>query len=180
MLRRETPLSSTAPFDRLSRGRLLGRFGFRIGQFKAAQNFVGGVLQPCIRLVELTGCLACQLTELVAIGHMRKCLKNKIGTHCLSPSFSNACPGERRFARRVQQRGAITNEGYPKLQLPSLRRTLPAPVQKHLGPLHVMKWMPYRIGFAVCAPDTRAPVWPFRGAPKKRTQGINGALRSKV
>jgi len=86
VMRRETPLGRTAPFYRMNRGRLFGRFRFRIGYFKTAQNFVCGVLQPCIRLVKLTGCLASQRAELVAIGHMRKCLKNEIGTH-LSISF---------------------------------------------------------------------------------------------
>jgi hypothetical protein len=48
---------------------------------KAAQNFVGGILQPCIRLMQLAGCLARQLAELVTIGHMRKCPKYQIRTH---------------------------------------------------------------------------------------------------
>jgi hypothetical protein len=37
-----------------------------------------------------------------------------------------------------------------------------------------MKWMPYRIGSAVCAGDIQAPVWPFvairRNAPKTSTE----------
>jgi hypothetical protein len=47
-----------------------------IGRLETAQYFVGRVLQPCIRLVEFTRSLASQLTELVAIGHMRECPKN--------------------------------------------------------------------------------------------------------
>src|ERR1700734_708969 len=77
----------------MSRGSLFGRLRFRIGNFKTAQCFVCGVLQPCIRLVKLTGSLAGQRTELVAIFYMRKCLKNEIGTHCLSPSSSSSCTG---------------------------------------------------------------------------------------
>ena len=42
---------------------------------EAAQDFVRGVLQPGIRLVQLPGCLARQLAELVAVGHMRECPK---------------------------------------------------------------------------------------------------------
>src|ERR1035441_1413766 len=79
----ETPRQGgTAPFNRLGRGRHNGPEGARIGGLKAAQNFIGGVLQPCVRLVQLTCCLASQLTELVAIGHMRECPKYQIRTHC--------------------------------------------------------------------------------------------------
>jgi len=48
---------------------------------KTGKDFVCGILQPCIRLVQPSRCFACQLTELVAIGHMRKCPKNQIRTH---------------------------------------------------------------------------------------------------
>jgi len=65
------------PLDLLSRWRLFRRcVSPWVGGLKPAQDFVGGVLQPCIRLVKLTGRLASQLTELVAVGHMRKCPKN--------------------------------------------------------------------------------------------------------
>jgi hypothetical protein len=90
MMRRSPPSGRTAPFDMMSCGCLFGRFRFRTGYFKSAQNLVGGVLQPCVRLVKLTGGLARQRTELVAIFYMRKCLKNEIGTHCLSPFSSNS------------------------------------------------------------------------------------------
>ena len=75
---------SAAPFDLRGRGCILRHRSSRVGRLKADQDFVRGVLQPCIRLVELTSCLAGQLTKLVAVGHMRECPKNQIGTHCES------------------------------------------------------------------------------------------------
>jgi hypothetical protein len=42
-----------------------------------------------------------------------------------------------------------------------------------------MKWMPYRIGFAVCAPDTRAPIWPFPALLKNAAQGIKRAFSQR-
>jgi len=53
----------------------------RIGAVEAVEDFVRGVLQPCIRLVEHAGCLARQLAQLVAVGHMRECPENQIRTH---------------------------------------------------------------------------------------------------
>ena len=181
-MRRTTPSGRTAPFNRMNRGRLFGRFRFRTGYFKTAQNFVRGILQPRIRLVKLTGSLAGQRTKLVAIGHMRKCFKNEIGTHHLSPSSSNSCTGMSRDPPAQQREANQTKykiQGCPKLQLPFLRRTSPAHSSKTFGPLHTVKWMPYRIGSAVCAPDIRTPIWPFPALLKKRSQGIKRAF-SKV
>jgi len=71
--------------DRLSRATRLNRSGRRLlglGQIarvsgvEANKNFVGCVLQPSVRLVQLSGSLARKLAELVAVGHMRKCRKN--------------------------------------------------------------------------------------------------------
>jgi hypothetical protein len=72
----------------------------------------------------------------------------------------------------AQWRGAITVEGYPKLPLPSLRRTLRAPECKILVAIarYEMDAIPYRI--AVCASNTRVPSWPFgssKCAPKAST-----------
>ncbi len=86
-------LCRTAPFYRLCRSRVLRSFGFQTRRLKPAQHVIRSVLQPCIRLVKLAGCLASQLTELVAIGHLRKCPKNKVGTHRVSPSSSYAGTG---------------------------------------------------------------------------------------
>jgi hypothetical protein len=74
----------------------------------------------------------------------------------------------------MQWRGAITNEGYPKLPLPSLRRTLYAPEFKILVAIarFEMDAIPYRI--AVCASNARVPAWLFRKL-QMRNQGINGA-----
>jgi hypothetical protein len=78
----KSPSGGTATLNRVGRGRNYRTHGTRVSGLEAAQNFVGGVLQPCIRLVQLTSCFAGQLTELVAIGHMRECPKNQIRTHC--------------------------------------------------------------------------------------------------
>jgi hypothetical protein len=58
------------------------RNGAGVSEMEAIKDFVSRVLQPGVRLVQLTGCLAGQQTELVAVGHMRKCPKYKIRTHC--------------------------------------------------------------------------------------------------
>jgi hypothetical protein len=56
---------------------------------KAMQNIVGRILKPGGGLVQHPGCLACQLAELVAIGHMRECPEYQIRTHFKVSFFSN-------------------------------------------------------------------------------------------
>jgi hypothetical protein len=77
--------------------------------------------------------------------------------------------------RAAQQRGAITNEGYPKFLLPFLRRASQAYERKILAAItrNEMDAMPYR--FANCASGIRAPLTAFPGA-QVRTQSINRAL----
>jgi hypothetical protein len=65
---------------------------------KAAQDFIGGVLQPSVGLVQLASCLARQLTQLVAIGDMRKSSKNQIRTHCEILLQKNGSDGRNRNA----------------------------------------------------------------------------------
>ena len=88
--------------DRLSRAPRLNRPGRRLlslgqgargGGVEADEDFVGGVLQPCVRLVQLPGSFASELAELVAIGHVRECPKNQIRTHevNLLPELSGEC-----------------------------------------------------------------------------------------
>jgi hypothetical protein len=60
---------------------------------KAVQHLIGGVLEAGVGLVQLTGCLASQLAQLVAIGDMRESSKNQIRTHCNSPSKKLAPAG---------------------------------------------------------------------------------------
>jgi hypothetical protein len=177
-MRRETPLSRTAPFYRMSGG-LFGRLRFRTGHFKTAQNFVCGVLQPCIRLVKLTGCLACQRTELVAIGHMRKCLKNEIGTHCVSPSSSNCRSGNEPLSRQCS-RGKPIQAKYKFRAAPNCNfhildaLWLPA-VQKHLVAVarYEMDAIPYRI--CSSRAGNRGTRLAFRGCGKTQPC-INEAL----
>ena len=78
----KAPSGRTAPFNWLGRRCFHFSNGPRMGGLKTAQDFVCRVLQPCIRLVELTSCLASQLTELVAIRHLRQCRKYQIRAHC--------------------------------------------------------------------------------------------------
>jgi hypothetical protein len=75
---------------------------------KAVKNFVGGVLQPRVGLVQLASCLACQLAELVAIGYMIESPKNQIRTHRKSPCKKNSKTA-RHFMRLlpVQSRKAL-------------------------------------------------------------------------
>jgi hypothetical protein len=70
-----------ARFEWLLRVLRKGRRGTGIDGVETSKYFIGSVLQPCIRLVQLPGCLARQLTELITIGHMRKCPKYQIRTH---------------------------------------------------------------------------------------------------
>lgn len=58
-----------------------GSVGFDIhrdGVFEAVEHFVGGVLEARVGLVELAGRLGGELTQLVAIIHVREGSKNKI------------------------------------------------------------------------------------------------------
>ena len=171
--RREAPLSGAAPFNRLSRGRLFGRLRSRIGGLKPAQNFVGGVLQPCVRLVQLTGSLACQLTELVAIGHMRECLKNKIRTHCESPSSSNTCPERNSWPAGAAEGKPIQYEGCPKLPLPLLRRASACPQFKNFEAVARYERTPYRIGCRLPPRRIRALSFAHSRRAEIRTSGIN-------
>jgi len=76
-----TLLRRAPRFNRPSRRSVDLRRGTGVGGVEADEDFVRGVLQPSVRLVQLPGSLARQLTELVAIGDVRKCTKNQIRTH---------------------------------------------------------------------------------------------------
>jgi hypothetical protein len=78
---RKAPLCGATPFEMLNCTGILGQCAPGVGGVKTAQNLIGRVLEPGVRLVKLTGCLACQLAKLVAIGHVRKCPKYQIRTH---------------------------------------------------------------------------------------------------
>src|SRR5690348_15752879 len=77
----EMPLGGTPCFNWASDWGVGLRQDAGVGGVEADQDFVGGVLQPSRRFVQLPGCLARQLAELVAIGDVRKCTKNQIRTH---------------------------------------------------------------------------------------------------
>ncbi len=88
-----------------------------VGGLKTAQDFIGRVLQPRVWLVQLAGCLARQLTKLVAIGDMRKCSKNKIGTHHEFLLQKNLCPAGTQRAPAAQQ-GSQHSADRPKITTP--------------------------------------------------------------
>src|ERR1700721_324557 len=70
-------LGRPTAFDlRSSSNRLSLRHGTWIGDLETAQNFVRGVLQPGVRLVQLARSLARQLAQLIAVGHVRECPEN--------------------------------------------------------------------------------------------------------
>jgi hypothetical protein len=48
------------------------------GVLEPVENFVGGVLQTGVGLVELAGRLGGELAELVAVGDVSKCSKDKV------------------------------------------------------------------------------------------------------
>ena len=81
IIQQMTLLRGAPRFDGPSRRSVDLRRGTGVGGVEADEDFVGGVLQPGIRLVQLPGSLARQLAELVAIGDVRKCTKNQIRTH---------------------------------------------------------------------------------------------------
>ena len=71
----EASLGCATPFHRLRHLRLIWHRGPGVGGLKAAQNLVRGVLQPGVGFVELAGCFARQLSELITVGHVRECPK---------------------------------------------------------------------------------------------------------
>jgi len=77
----EIRLSRAPGFNRPRRGYRDLRQSAGVGGMEADKNFVRGVLQPSVRLVQLPGSLARQLAELVTIGHVRECPKYQIRTH---------------------------------------------------------------------------------------------------
>lgn len=156
-----TPSSGAAPLDGLGSGRLFGRRRTGVGGLKPAQNFIGGVLKPCVRLVKLTGCFACQLTELVAIGHMRKCPKNQIRTHCRILLQEVACPPGTSWPRRCSP-GALVNPSPLTFPLSSLDAQYRRPVQNLDAQLQVMKYAIRISGPSRCRLCTpRARAFPF-------------------
>jgi len=86
-------LSRAARLDRPGRSFLNLRQIAGVGGMEADEDFVGRILQPCARLVQHPGSFACQLAELVTIGHVRECPKNQIRTHevNLLPELSAEC-----------------------------------------------------------------------------------------
>ncbi len=68
---------------------------------KTDQDFIGRILQPRVRLVQLSGSLAGQLAELVAVGHMRECPKNQVRTHFVF-LLQSSLPGRYYLAPPVQ------------------------------------------------------------------------------
>jgi hypothetical protein len=76
-----TPSGCATRFNLLGQGSRNRRRRPGIGGVEAGKDLIGRVLESCIRLVQLPGCFASQLTELVAIGHLRKCPKYQIRTH---------------------------------------------------------------------------------------------------
>ena len=73
---RDFDLSSAPLLERLHRVRRLRRRRAGIRCTKTGQDFVRGVLKTCVRLVQLARGLACQLAQLISVGHMRKCPEN--------------------------------------------------------------------------------------------------------
>jgi hypothetical protein len=144
----KTLSSSAAPLNGLDRGRLFGRRRYGTGCLKPAQNIIGGVLQPCIRLMELTGCFACQLTELVAIGHMRECPKYQIRTHCKFLLQISACPPGTSWLRWCS-RGVTQIGGAPPFHSHLLDAHLVCPVRSFHAQLHVMRYSCY-VRLAAC------------------------------
>lgn len=108
------PLGGTAPFYSRVWCPLLSKRRSRVGGPKTNQYFVGGVLKPGVRLVQFTGCLTCQLAELVAIGHMRECPKNQIGTHFNFLLGQFHCPNGASWHRRCM-RESLESRGLPQI-----------------------------------------------------------------
>jgi hypothetical protein len=94
----------------LRRAALLHRFCGQRGSrrsggircMKADEDFVRGVLQTGIRLMQLTSRLARKLTKLIAIGHMRECPKNQIRAH-FRFSFTITARPELRWRRQCSR-----------------------------------------------------------------------------
>jgi len=109
-----------------------------VGGLKTAQDFIGRVLQPRVWLVQLAGCLARQLTKLVAIGDMRKCSKKDRNASRVPPS-KKSLPGRNSTcaggaAGKPAQRGPPQNYHSRLLDARSMRR-----VQNHDALSHNVK-----------------------------------------
>ena len=115
-------LGSAAPFLCLNRRHRILSQRTRVGGPEPDQNFVGGVLQPCVRLVQLAGCFTRQLAELVAIGHVRECPKNQIGTHCSILLVRFHCPGRASWRRRCNTGKPRESRAVPKFNFLFNRR----------------------------------------------------------
>ncbi len=158
---RSGELGRTTPFHRLQCRCLFSPVSFRIGLLKTAENFVGRILQPGARLVKLTRCLACQLAELVAIGHVRKCPKNKIRTHAYLLLFEKLAAGEPQNRPSMQRGSQYSSRATPNCNFQFLDAFRPHRAQIFQATSHVVKWRPGHIGRAGCGrkryPDCRRP-----------------------
>jgi hypothetical protein len=147
---RKPRLGRAAPFHRLGCGRFHSSLRFGIGCVETVQYFVGRILQPCIRLVKLTGCLARELTKLIAIRHMRKCPKNEIRTHAYLLLIQNlALIGPMKF-RQCCNRELIQSRATRNCYFHLLDALRISPVQNLWDMLHVVKWKPLRTEYADC------------------------------
>jgi hypothetical protein len=101
--------------------RLVRHSRSRVRGVETNKNFVRCVLQTRVRLVQLASRFACQLAELVTVGHMRKCPKYQIRTHG-SVSFFDHPPGRNFLAPPVRQGSRSTYASSIPFS-PSYRRT---------------------------------------------------------
>src|SRR5580704_13407915 len=85
------------------------------------------------------------------------------------PALSGSCNC------REGSEGSQYRRGLPKLCFHFLDAHRALRVQNLRSPLHVMKWTPILVGYAVCAQQPGAPAWPFQ-VRLKRTIGINRAF----
>ncbi len=92
-----------------------------VSRVEADKDLVRCILQPSVRFVQLTGSLARQLAELVAIGDVRKCTKNQIRTHKVNllPNLSAGTAWHRRYSHRLD----ISSRCCPKQPVLPFRRT---------------------------------------------------------
>lgn len=161
-----------ATFDRLDCGLRYRSQRSRVGGLKAAQNFIGCILQPCIRLVQLPSCLAGQLTKLVAIGHMRECPKYQIRTH-KSISFFKCLPGRTCISRRCSL-GAKSGPGCPDPNPQFLDARTARPVQNLDAHSHAMEEASCPVRTANCRLGNPFARIPNPGGHEKRTEASEG------
>jgi len=99
-----------------------GRHWIRVTE--ANHHIVRCILHASVWLVQLTGRLGSQLTQLIAIGNVGQSPKNQIRTHCISPSYKTVPRSFRSKTLAVDRRSSKRSKYRSTFGFASLWKTL--------------------------------------------------------